>query len=89
MWQRPIEGTDNFEWYIGGGAHVGFWGKGEYNWNNHESHVVLGADFIIGAEYTFDDVPFVVGIDYRPAVNLIGDGHGWPDVVNLTARYIF
>ncbi len=65
-------------WYMGGGAHIGFWNKYNskanwWNYNNHpDSYTVFGVDFIIGLEYAFGQVPLNIAIDYKPGFNFIG-----------------
>lgn len=87
-WQKPIKEVDGLDWYIGGGAHVGFWDSNRYYWQS-ETHTVLGLDFIIGLEYTFVDAPFSIGLDWKPAFNIVGDYHWWGDGVGLSVRYNF
>jgi hypothetical protein len=89
-WQKPIKEVDGLDWYIGGGAHIGFWGGDKYYYrSDNAGHTVVGLDFTIGLEYTFADVPFSIGLDWKPAMNLIGDNHWWGDGVGLNIRYNF
>ena len=83
-WQQPIMSAPGLDYYIGVGAHVGFFEK--YKWDNDQSTIV-GADVIAGLEYTFPTVPFTIGVDYKPAFNLIGDNHIWFDGVALNLRF--
>jgi hypothetical protein len=39
-------------------------------------------------EYTFDEVPINLGLDVRPAFNLVGHTGFWADVA-LSVRYVF
>jgi len=77
-------------WFWGFGAHVGFWDVGR-NPNVEESYVgaVIGADAILGLEYTFDEVPINLSLDLLPTVNLIGYA-GWGGINGgLSIRYVF
>ncbi|MEC3907920.1 hypothetical protein VOI54_12895 [Tamlana sp. 2201CG12-4] len=58
---EPI-GDDGFHWYAGVGpsAHI-------------DDKFLLGGSGEIGAEYVFNDVPIVIGIDYRPTFWIIED----------------
>ena len=77
-------------WYWGFGAHVGFWGTNENpNLNITQSGAVIGADAILGLEYTFDEIPLNLSLDLLPSVNLIGYT-GWGGINGaLSIRYVF
>jgi hypothetical protein len=77
-------------WFWGVGAHIGFWDAGR-NPNIDEAYVgsVIGADAILGLEYTFDEIPLNLSIDLLPSVNLIGHT-GWGGIFGaLSVRYVF
>lgn len=88
-YQNPLTGIPNFDWYIGGGCHVGFWGDGDYDEENDDSYTIIGVDFVVGLEYIFRTAPFTLTFDWKPAVNLIGDTNWWGDGFSLSARYRF
>jgi len=91
-WQKPIKGARNLDYFLGLGGHIGFWNNDSYYWYEDErngSFAVIGVDFIAGLEYTFSDVPFNIGLDWKPAFNLIGDTHWWGDGAALSIRYTF
>ena len=83
-WQQPIPNAPGFDYYLGVGAHVGFFDT--YKWDSGTS-TVIGADVVVGAEYTFPTAPFTLGIDYKPAFNFIGDNHIWADGLALSLRF--
>jgi len=92
--QKPlnIEGVSNLDWYIGGGAHIGFWGANNYYYGPADrvnSYTVGGLDFILGMEYTFDEVPITLSLDWKPAFNIFGDSHWWGDGGAFSVRYVF
>ncbi|HSO77898.1 MAG TPA: hypothetical protein VLQ76_04975 [Bacteroidales bacterium] len=73
-WQYPTDWTPNLDWFIGPGAHIGFWNaryQDEYNTN-----LTLGLDGIIGLEYTLDDIPLNFSIGAGPSFN-VTTGPGW------------
>jgi hypothetical protein len=77
-------------WFWGVGAYAGFWDQGN-NPNVDEYHIgsIIGADFIAGLEYTFDELPVNLSIDLLPTFNLIGDT-GWGGLYGaISVRYIF
>lgn len=92
-WQKPIKGARNLDYFLGVGGHVGFWDHKHYYWYDKNrgpgTFTVIGVDFIAGLEYTFAEVPFNMGLDWKPAFNLIGDTHWWGDGIALSIRYTF
>ena len=92
--QSAIDDVDGLYWYVGGGAHVGFFDDRYYKgWgtSSGETYTVIGVDGILGLEYVFEDYPFNVSLDWKPAINLVGAGNSffWGDNGALSVRYIF
>lgn len=88
-WHGPLGEVPNFFWYFGGGAHVGIWngevfiddpGKGGY--------VGVGIDGILGMEYTFEEIPLNLSLDWKPYFNMFEHSYFVPDELALSARYI-
>ena len=69
--------VDGLQWFYGFGAHIGFW-----------EETKIGVDFILGLEYTFEEIPINVTLDWKPAINLVGGGY-WADGFALSVRYVF
>jgi hypothetical protein len=90
-YQQQFPDVNNLEWFVGGGAHVGFWNTNRYPGRtfNDGSHSVFGLDLIVGVEYTFDEFPFSASIDWKPAFNILGDTSWWGDGLALSIRYTF
>lgn len=92
-WQKPIKGAPGLDYFLGLGGHVGFWDNKHYHWGDPKrgdgGFTIVGVDFIAGLEYTFREVPFNIGLDWKPAFNLVGDSHWWPDGAALSIRYTF
>ena len=76
-------------WFYGFGAHIGFY-NGDYVRMGRpgSTYNVLGVDGIIGLEYSFTEAPINLGLDLKPALNLIGYTGFWADF-GLSVRYIF
>ncbi len=78
-------------WFWGVGPHIGFWDAGN-NPNLNSSYsggAVIGADGILGLEYTFDEISLNLSLDVLPTVNLIGST-GWGGINGaLSIRYVF
>lgn len=82
---------DGAAWYYGAGAHVGVW-NGNYDghpwFSGDQNYSVIGLDGIIGLEYSFD-FPLNISVDWKPFVNLFGDGNFVFDSGAFSARYYF
>jgi hypothetical protein len=77
-------------WFWGFGAHAGFWDTG-MNPNVDETYTgsIIGADAIVGLEYTFDEIPLNLSLDLLPTFNLIGYA-GWGGINGaISIRYVF
>lgn len=86
--QRPLKGVNNLDWFIGIGGHVGFWNTGYYYKHYYaDNHSAFGMDLIGGLEYTFDEVPINIGLDWKPAFNFYGEGPVRFDGLALSIRY--
>lgn len=82
--------VDRLNWFYGLGGHVGFYNGNNTNWGTAgTSYTVLGVDGILGLEYSFSEFPINVSLDWKPAFNLIGYSHFWPDGGAFSIRYIF
>ena len=71
----PIQGATGLQWYIGPGAHIGFYdGFHHHNHDeNDDDHIHIGIDGVIGLDYKFRGAPINVSIDWQPAFEF---GHG-------------
>ena len=92
--QKPFKSSDteSLYWYMGGGAHVGYWGAGYYYADKDDVAGVLGLDFIAGLEYEIPEVPFTASLDWKPSINLVGEvgeRRFWPLGGGLSFRYTF
>jgi hypothetical protein len=77
-------------WFWGFGGHAGFWDAGR-NPRIEATYTgaVIGADAILGLEYTFDEIPLNLSLDLLPTINLIGNT-GWGGINGaLSVRYVF
>ena|SRR5450759_5875038 len=82
--------VEHLNWYYGVGAHIGFWNGNNVPWTTGDpSYTVIGIDGILGIEYSFSEAPINIGVDWKPAINLVGYTGFWPDGGALSIRYIF
>lgn len=59
-----ISGAPGLKWYVGPGAHLGF-----YNHHDNES-VFLGLDGVLGLDYKFNKAPINLSLDVQPAIDI-------------------
>ena len=79
----------HLKWYYGGGAHIGFYNGNYVYWGtNGTTYTIVGIDGILGIEYTFSEIPINIGIDWKPALNLIGYSGIWSEG-GISVRYVF
>jgi hypothetical protein len=91
---KPFFDVDGMKWYYGAGAHIGFYSyyKNGPRWYDEDwngTRMIIGADAILGLEYFFDEIPFQVSVDWKPAINLVGYSGFWGDEGAFAIRYVF
>jgi len=57
-----IEAVEGLKWYIGPGAHIGF-----YN-HDYGGGASFGLDGVLGLDYKFEGAPINVSLDWQPSV---------------------
>lgn len=92
-WHFPIGKIEGFNWFVGGGLHVGTWrgGNGNSYYDKDGWYFVLGLDAIGGVEYTFSKIPLTLQADIKPTFNFAfgGKAYGGFDEIGISARYTF
>ena len=79
----PIYGATGLQWYIGPGAHIGF-----YNSKNGDG-VFAGIDGVLGLDYKFKGAPINMSLDWQPSFEF-GDNRGfYGNWGGLGIRYTF
>ena len=84
--------TPGLNWYYGAGGHVGIWNTPKHaSWwvEGDVSSPIIGVDAVLGIEYTFDNFPISISLDWKPAINLIGYTGVWADSGAFSIRYVF
>jgi hypothetical protein len=89
LWHRDIGWQGDFNWYFGGGAHIGFSEYGPVPEGSERTETTFGFDGIVGIEYTLRSLPLNLAIDYKPEVNITGVTGA--DFLSgaLSVRYVF
>lgn len=79
----PINGAQGLKWYIGPGAHIGF-----YNTRNGDG-AFAGIDGVLGLDYKFNGAPINISLDWQPSFEF-GDNRGfYSGWGGLGVRYTF
>lgn len=89
-----INGAPGLKWYVGPGAHIGFWNtrwKDRYGYTY--SGTYAGIDGVLGLDYKFNKAPINMSLDWQPSWNFgtgpdayYGFYAGWG---GLAIRYTF
>ncbi|OYW19286.1 MAG: hypothetical protein B7Z54_04165 [Sphingobacteriales bacterium 12-47-4] len=78
-----ISNAGGLRWYIGPGAHVGF-----YN-SKYGDGAYFGVDGVLGLDYKFNNAPINLSIDWQPSIEF-GTGRGfYGGWGGLGVRYTF
>ncbi|MGE0079026.1 MAG: hypothetical protein AB7S48_14295 [Bacteroidales bacterium] len=87
---NEVSGTDGLNWYYGLGAHIATAKADKHNpWENKSGdEFFLGADGIIGLEYTFKNAPINLSVDIMPIINVVESPGIWFNA-GLSVRYAF
>lgn len=70
-------GVPELKFYYGAGAHIGDTGRGQYQdftGNDHtynSTHLLLGADAVVGLDYLIPKSPIAVSVDLNPRLELL------------------
>jgi len=86
-----IAGAPGLKWYVGPGAHVGFYNSGKYydGYGNGIGGTFIGIDGVLGLDYKFNKAPINLSLDWQPSIEF-GDGRGfWGGWGGLGIRYTF
>lgn len=80
------------QWYYGLGGHIGFYNGRHYYDKGHRHYdedriYGVGIDGILGLEYYIRDIPFTVGADVKPYINIPYGGGFWDTALHV--RYVF
>jgi hypothetical protein len=57
--------------------------------SDEATYVAFGADLILGLEYKLQDLPFVVGVDYKPFFDVFNGYTGFYNDAAISLRYTF
>lgn len=84
-----INGAPGLKWYVGPGAHIGFWNDDwKHRYPSRADGVAIGIDGVLGLDYKINNAPLNVSLDWQPSFNIIGYTYfsSWG---GLAIRYTF
>lgn len=70
-------GSEGLEWYWGLGGDAGSWGNSYYHnryygkKHDYKGGGFLGADAVVGLEYTFNEIPINLAVDFGPTLRIL------------------
>lgn len=84
-------GSYNGRYYFADRRYYGRKGKDHYNvyYVEDRNYVAFGADLILGLEYKLPDLPFVVGVDYKPFFEVFDGATGLYSDAAFSLRFVF
>lgn len=76
-----INGAPGLKWYVGPGAHIGFWNT-TYKNKFGSSGAYIGVDGVLGLDYKISNAPINLSLDWQPSFNFgtsisNNDGYGF------------
>jgi hypothetical protein len=72
----PISGANGLKWYIGPGAHIGFYDYGRHGNDDDIDGTYIGIDGVLGLDYKFKGAPINLSLDWQPSFEF-GDRRGF------------
>lgn len=67
---HDIAGAPGLKWYIGPGAHIGFWNTKWKDRYARNSGAYFGVDGVLGLDYKINKAPINLSIDWQPSFTL-------------------
>jgi hypothetical protein len=84
-----ISGAKGLKWYIGPGAHIGFYNAWYYNNKNYNRGTYFGIDGVLGLDYKVNNAPLNLSLDWQPSFEF-GYGPGFTgNWGGFAIRYVF
>jgi hypothetical protein len=76
-----IKGAPGLKWYVGPGAHVGFYSDNYYNrkyyyYDGRYNGTFIGIDGVLGLDYKINKAPLNLSLDWQPSFEF-GTGRGF------------
>lgn len=75
-----INGAPGLKWYIGPGAHLGFYDDDwKHRYPDRDESIDLGVDGVLGLDYKINGAPINLSLDWQPSFTIIShtDFRSW------------
>lgn len=86
-----INGAPGLKWYVGGGAHIGFWNnkywRREYGLNSGTA--IAGLDGVLGLDYKINQAPINLSLDWQPSYDFGTYSSFYGNWGGFSIRYTF
>lgn len=69
----PVTGAPGLLWYVGPGAHIGFWNN-HYKDDHDVGGAFFGVDGVLGLDYKISGAPIDLSLDIQPEVSIPDGG---------------
>ena len=69
-----INGAPGLKWYIGPGAHIGFYNDDYHHDHDNDDEAYFGLDGVLGLDYKFKGAPINMSLDWQPNFSFGTDG---------------
>jgi hypothetical protein len=79
----PLAGVDGLQWYVGPGAHIGF-----YDDKYYDGQTMFGVDGVLGIDWKIKGAPFNLSLDWNPSFEFTNNA-GFRSFGGLGIRYTF
>lgn len=71
-WHGDINGAPGLKWYIGPGAHIGFYDDDyKHAYPDRDAGIDLGVDGVIGLDYKIKNAPINLSLDWQPSFTIV------------------
>ena len=86
-----INGAPGLKWYVGPGAHVGFWNNRYWDryYPGYRGGALVGIDGVLGLDYKFKGAPINMSVDWQPSFEFGNYGGFSGDWGGFAIRYTF
>lgn len=76
-------------WFYGAGGYLAFVKSFNPTSGKQTTDPNIGAQGVVGLDYTFSGLPLNLSLDWKPELNLVDQIHFEPGAIGLTARFTF
>ena len=68
-----INGAPGLKWYVGPGAHLGFYDEEWQHDHEDDGKIDFGVDGVLGLDYKINGAPINLSVDLQPSFTIVSD----------------